>query len=77
MSFPGIRFGPASNSFPRQGSPDWTPSLISLVPGRRLTLIGGDPYELDDDTGFGTSKGEQEFERRLRPGPARHGPRAS
>jgi carbamoyltransferase len=37
----------------------------SLVPGRRLTLIGGDPYELDDDTGFGTSKGEQEFERRL------------
>jgi carbamoyltransferase len=38
---------------------------ISLAPGRRLALIGGDPYELDDDTGFGSAAGEEEFNRRV------------
>jgi carbamoyltransferase len=37
----------------------------SLSPRRRLALIGGDPYELDDDTGFGSAAGEQEFNRRV------------
>jgi carbamoyltransferase len=37
----------------------------SLAPGRRLELIGGDPYELDDDTGYGTRCGEEEFNRRV------------
>jgi carbamoyltransferase len=37
----------------------------SLEPGRRLSLIGVDPYEIDDDTGFGTRLGEQEFDKRL------------
>jgi carbamoyltransferase len=37
----------------------------SLVPGRRLALIGVDPYGLDDDTGFGSLKGEEEFNRRV------------
>ena len=37
----------------------------SLVPGRRLALIGGDPYEIDDDMGFGTRRGEEEFNRRV------------
>ncbi len=37
----------------------------SLMPGRRLALVGGDPYELDDDRGFGSSKGEEEFNGRV------------
>ena len=37
----------------------------SLAPGRRLALIGGDPYEIDDEMGFGTRRGEEEFNRRL------------
>ena len=37
----------------------------SLVPESRLALIGVDPYELDDDTGFGSSSGEEEFNRRV------------
>ncbi len=37
----------------------------SLAPGRRLALIGGDPYEIDDKTGFGSRAGEEEFNRRV------------
>ncbi len=37
----------------------------SLAPGRRLALIGGDPYEIDDEMGFGTRRGEEEFNRRV------------
>ena len=37
----------------------------SLAPGRRLALIGSDPYEIEDDAGFGSSKGEEEFDRRV------------
>ncbi len=37
----------------------------SLVPERRLALIGSDPYELDDNRGFGTAAGEEEFNRRV------------
>ncbi len=37
----------------------------SLEPDRRLALIGVDPYELDDDTGFGSSTGEEEFNKRV------------
>ncbi len=37
----------------------------SLEPDRRLALIGVDPFKLDDDTGFGTSTGEEEFNRRV------------
>ena len=33
----------------------------SLAPGRRLAMVGVDPYELDDKTGFGTPQGEAEF----------------
>ena len=35
----------------------------SLVPGRRLELIGVDPYHIDDSIGFGTRCGEEEFNR--------------
>jgi carbamoyltransferase len=38
----------------------------SLVPDRRLALIGSDPYEIEDDVGFGTARGEVEFNRRVR-----------
>jgi carbamoyltransferase len=37
----------------------------SLAPDRRLALIGSDPYEIDDDTGFGSRLGEEEFNRRV------------
>jgi carbamoyltransferase len=37
----------------------------SLAPGRRLALIGSDPYELDGDIGFGSRCGEEEFNRRV------------
>jgi carbamoyltransferase len=37
----------------------------SLAPGRRLALIGGDPYEIEDDVGFGTRRGEEEFNARV------------
>jgi carbamoyltransferase len=37
----------------------------SLAPGRRLALVGGDPYELDDNRGFGSARGEEEFNRRV------------
>ena len=37
----------------------------SLVPHRRLALIGIDPYEIDDAAGFGTRQGEEEFNRRV------------
>jgi carbamoyltransferase len=37
----------------------------SLAPGRRLSLVGVDPYLVADKGGFGTSKGEAEFNRRV------------
>ena len=37
----------------------------SLAPGRRLALIGGDPYGIDDPMAFGTRGGEEEFNRRV------------
>jgi carbamoyltransferase len=37
----------------------------SLAPGRRLAMVGLDPYPLDDITGFGTSPGEAEFNSRV------------
>jgi carbamoyltransferase len=37
----------------------------SLAPGRRLAMMGTDPYPLDHRTGFGTSKGEAEFNSRV------------
>ena len=37
----------------------------SLAPGRRLALIGGDSDEIDDDMGFGSPRGEEEFNRRV------------
>jgi carbamoyltransferase len=37
----------------------------SLEPGRRLALIGGDSYEIDDETGFGSRAGEEEFNMRV------------
>ena len=37
----------------------------SLEPGRRLALIASDPYEVDDDSGFGTGAGEEEFNARV------------
>ena len=35
----------------------------SLVPDRRLALIGSDPYEIEDGVGFGSRQGEVEFNR--------------
>ncbi|MFI5459870.1 MAG: carbamoyltransferase [Isosphaerales bacterium] len=37
----------------------------SLVPGRRLARIGGDSDEIEDDMGFGSPRGEEEFNRRV------------
>jgi carbamoyltransferase len=37
----------------------------SLIPGRRLALVGVDPYELEEERGFGTAEGEEEFNRRV------------
>ncbi len=37
----------------------------SLAPGRRVALVGVDPYPLSDKTGFGTLQGEVEFNSRL------------
>ncbi len=37
----------------------------SLAPGRRLDLIAGDCYPLDDAEGFGSRRGEEEFNRRV------------
>ncbi len=37
----------------------------SLAPGRRLAMVGLDPYPLDDRAGFGTSHGESEFNSRV------------
>jgi len=42
---------------------DLSAIAYSLVPGRRSALIGSDPYELDDDFGFGSRSGEEEFNR--------------
>ena len=57
MSFPGMRFAPASNSYPSRSSPSLDAIAYSLAPGRRLALVGVDPYPLDDNTGFGTAAG--------------------
>ncbi len=37
----------------------------SLAPGRRLAMIGVDPYEHDNKAGFGTRQGEAEFNSRV------------
>ncbi len=37
----------------------------SLAPGRRLAMVGLDPYQRDDRTGFGTPQGEAEFNSRV------------
>ncbi|HKI20091.1 MAG TPA: carbamoyltransferase N-terminal domain-containing protein, partial [Isosphaeraceae bacterium] len=37
----------------------------SLAPGRRLARIGGDSDEIEDDMGFGSPRGEEEFNRRV------------
>ena len=33
--------------------------------GRRLALVGGDPYELEDESGLRDLQGEEEFNRRV------------
>ncbi len=38
---------------------------FSLAPDRRLALVAVDPYEIDDELAFGTSRGEEEFNRRV------------
>ena len=38
----------------------------SLMPGKRLAMIGIDPYPVSEDVGFGTLWGEQVFDRRVR-----------
>ena len=38
----------------------------SLMPGKRLAMIGIDPYPIGEDVGFGTSWGEQTFDHRVR-----------
>jgi len=38
---------------------------FSLAPGRRLALFGDDPDEIDDEMGFGSPRGEGEFNRRV------------
>jgi len=38
----------------------------SLMPGRRAATVGRDPYPIESDTGFGTARGEAEFDRRVR-----------
>jgi carbamoyltransferase len=47
------------------GLSDLDAIAYSLAPGRRLALIGRDPYEVDDKMGFGTKSGEEEFNRRV------------
>jgi len=44
---------------------DFSAIAYSLAPDRRLALIGSDPYEIEDDTGFGSRRGEEEFNRRV------------
>ncbi|MGO9468611.1 MAG: carbamoyltransferase [Isosphaeraceae bacterium] len=44
---------------------DFSAIAYSLAPDRRLALVGTDPYELDDDAGFGSQCGEEEFNRRV------------
>lgn len=38
----------------------------SLLPGRRIATVGGDPYPIESAGGFGTARGEAEFDRRVR-----------
>lgn len=38
----------------------------SLVPGRRVATLGCDPYPIDSADGFGTTRGEAEFDQRVR-----------
>jgi carbamoyltransferase len=38
----------------------------SLQPGRRLAMIGCDPYPIGDDVGFGSDWGERTFDQRVR-----------
>ena len=38
----------------------------SLLPGKRLAMIGGDPYPIADEVGFGTAWGEHTFDQRVR-----------
>ncbi|MGD0896370.1 MAG: carbamoyltransferase C-terminal domain-containing protein [Thermoguttaceae bacterium] len=38
----------------------------SLMPGKRLAMIGSDPYPISDAVGFGTQWGEQTFDHRVR-----------
>jgi len=44
---------------------DLSAIAYSLAPDRRLALIGSDPYDLDDHSGFGSRRGEEEFNRRV------------
>ncbi len=44
---------------------DLSAIAYSLKPNRRIELVGRDPYAIDDDTGFGTLRGEAEFNRRV------------
>jgi carbamoyltransferase len=38
----------------------------SLMPGKRLTMIGSDPYPISEVVGFGTEWGEHTFDHRVR-----------
>ncbi len=38
----------------------------SLIPGKRLTMIGSDPYPISEAVGFGTEWGERIFDQRVR-----------
>ena len=38
----------------------------SLMPGKRLAMIGSDPYPISEVVGFGSSWGEQTFDQRVR-----------
>src|ERR1022692_3789976 len=62
---PWNAIGACLESVPDRTLSDLDAIAYSLVPGRRLALIGVDPYELDDDTGFGSFSGEEEFNRRV------------
>ena len=52
-------------SVPNTRLADLDAIAYSLAPGRRLALVGVDPYLLADKTGFGTAQGEAEFNRRV------------
>ena len=38
----------------------------SLMPGKRLSMVGGDPYPIPEAVGFGTAWGERVFDHRVR-----------